>query len=229
MRIAIRHWPLAAASAVLLGLAGCTGLSDSGKPAAPATPPPLFDRMGGRPVLTAVVEDFPQIVAGDPRINRRFVVGDMARFKAAMVEQLCAATGGPCHPPAGALHDTHAAMGVSDAEFNATVQDLRRAMTRHDVPIELQVEFAAAMEPLRDQVVSPMRPTQSVVTQVIAQKKGGKVVVASASSPKKPTAATGKTAPAKKSSAAKKPVPEQTPTTNKALPPQSRYRVWTRP
>jgi hypothetical protein len=120
-------------------------------------------------------------------------------------------------------------MGVSDAEFNATVQDLRRAMTRHDVPIELQVEFAAAMEPLRDQVVSPMRPTQSVVTQVIAQKKGGKAVVASASSPKKPTAATGKTAPAKKSATAKKPVPEDTPTMKKAVPPQSRYRVWTRP
>ncbi len=213
MRIAIRHWPLAAASAVLLGLAGCTGFGDASKSGAPATPPPLFDRIGGKPVLTAVVDDFPQIVAGDARINRRFVVGDMARFKAAMVEQLCAATGGPCHPAASALHDSHAGMGISDAEFNATVQDLRRAMTRHDVPIELQVEFSAAMEPLRDQVVSPMRPTQSVVTQVIAQKKGGKAVAAATSSAHKHSVVASKAASVKKAPVAKKAA-----TTSKATP-----------
>jgi len=161
MRHAFFGRPLAALLILLLALSACTNRQNAGQPPATA---PLYERLGGKPVLTAIVDDFVANVAADPRIARRFAASDNAHFKAALVDQLCVSTGGPCKYTGRPMKDAHAALGISNAEFNAMTQDLRRAMGRLNIPVDLQVEFAAALEPLRDDVVSPVPPTQSVVT-----------------------------------------------------------------
>lgn len=172
MRIAFSHWPLAAAVSLLLGLTACTkgdAVSSAGKP------PSLYDRLGGKPALVAVVDDFMVTAAADPRIGRRFRDTDTPHFKAALVEQLCASTGGPCKYTGRSMKDAHAGMGISDGEFNAMLQDLRRALTRHDVPIETQTEVVAALEPMRDEVVSPFPPTRSFVTAQMLHQSAARV------------------------------------------------------
>ena len=62
----------------------------------PAPPKPLFDRLGGKPAVEAVVDEFLSRVAADKRINGRFFNTDVARLRALLVEFVCAATGGPC-------------------------------------------------------------------------------------------------------------------------------------
>ena len=161
MRIAFPSRPLAAAFTLLLALAACTTGQDRNV-AAPAGPP-LYDRIGGKPVLTATVEDFFANVGTDSRIASRFANAGTPQFKAGLVEQLCVSTGGPCKYTGHSLKDVHASLGITDAEFNAMVQDLRKAMARQNVSVENQVAFAAALEPLRDDVVSSMPPTHSVV------------------------------------------------------------------
>lgn len=187
MRFAFSSWPPVAAFSLLLGLAAYTG-GDASKGRGPAQPP-LYDRLGGQPAMIAVVDDFMQNVSADPRIARRFNGADTPQFRAALVDQLCVSTGGPCHYKGPSMKEAHSALGISDAEFNAMVQDLRRALARRDVPVDTQVEFATALEPLRDDVVSPLPPTQSVVsTQSIhhpAAKHGvGKKSVAKKPAPK---------------------------------------------
>jgi hemoglobin len=62
---------------------------------APAPQKSLYDRLGGQPANTAVVDDFVGNVAADSRINGFFGKTDIPRLKRLLVEQICAGTGGP--------------------------------------------------------------------------------------------------------------------------------------
>src|SRR4051794_27732363 len=57
---------------VALVASGCASM-DSGSMAKK----PLYDRLGGKPAITAVVDDFVGNVAADARINRRFANADI--------------------------------------------------------------------------------------------------------------------------------------------------------
>jgi hemoglobin len=56
---------------------------------APAPQKSLYDRLGGQPAITAVVDDFVGNVAADNRINGFFAKTDIPRLKRLLVEQIC--------------------------------------------------------------------------------------------------------------------------------------------
>src|SRR5581483_553597 len=62
----------------------------------PAAKKPLFERLGGKSAIEAVIDDFLGRVAKDERINAGFAVGDVPRLRQRLVELVCAGTGGPC-------------------------------------------------------------------------------------------------------------------------------------
>src|SRR6185369_10924494 len=66
------------------------------EPAAAQTRLTLYERLGGGPALTAVVEDLLGRCVADKRISAKLVNADLARLRAQLVDQLCALTGGPC-------------------------------------------------------------------------------------------------------------------------------------
>ncbi|HEX4597829.1 MAG TPA: hypothetical protein VH278_08595 [Burkholderiaceae bacterium] len=45
-----------------------------------AARPSLYDRLGGKPAITAVVDDFISNVASDPKINARFANANIAHL-----------------------------------------------------------------------------------------------------------------------------------------------------
>ena len=85
----------------------------------------LYDRLGGKPAITAVVDDFTARVAADRRINRFFANTDVPAFKAKLVDQICEASGGPCKYTGKDMKTAHAGMGITDADFNALVEGPR--------------------------------------------------------------------------------------------------------
>jgi hemoglobin len=56
----------------------------------------LYDRLGGQPSISAVVDEFVARVAADKRINAFFARTDIAHLKMQLVNQICEASGGPC-------------------------------------------------------------------------------------------------------------------------------------
>ena len=75
---------------LLLSLGAC-----SSTPMTPASSASLYDRLGGKPAITAVVDDFVGSVAADTAINRRFASANIPRLRMMLVDQICAASGGP--------------------------------------------------------------------------------------------------------------------------------------
>ncbi|HET6148978.1 MAG TPA: hypothetical protein VFH68_15680 [Polyangia bacterium] len=123
----------------------------------PPSPPvgPLFDRLGGKPAITAVVDEFVARVAADKRINLRFINTDIPQLKIYLVDFVCVATGGPCMYEGRDMHGTHAGMQLVDEEFAALVEDLGGALAALKVGKREQDEILGALGPLKPQIVEP--------------------------------------------------------------------------
>ena len=143
-----------AAAAAVLGW-GCARMPGAQTAAAgDATPRlTLYTRLGGQPAIAAVVDDFVTNVAADSRINGRFANTNVPRLKVLLVEQVCQATGGPCAYTGRDMRSAHAGMGITDAEFNALVEDLVKSLDKFQVAEPDKNELLAVLGGLKSQVV----------------------------------------------------------------------------
>jgi hemoglobin len=114
----------------------------------------LYDRLGGKPAITAVVDDVVARVAADRRINHFFANTDLPPFKAKLVDQICEASGGPCKYTGKDMKTAHAGMGVTDADFNALVEDLVVTLDKFKVPEKEKSELLGAFGSMRKDIVT---------------------------------------------------------------------------
>ncbi len=113
----------------------------------------LYDRLGGQPAITAVVDDFVANVAADNRINGFFARTDVARLKKNLVDQICQGTGGPCTYTGRDMMAAHKGMNITDAQFNALVDDLKKSLDKFSVPAKEQGDLLAVLGPMKPQIV----------------------------------------------------------------------------
>jgi len=113
----------------------------------------LYDRLGGRTAISAVVDDFVGNVANDKRINKFFAHADIPHLKMELVDQLCQATGGPCTYTGKDMKTAHRGMGIRNRDFNALVQDLGKSLKNFRVAKRDQAQIVAVLSPLRKDIV----------------------------------------------------------------------------
>jgi len=113
----------------------------------------LYDRLGGKPAITAVVDDFVGRVAADNRINGKFANANIPRLKMLLVEQICQASGGPCTYTGRDMKTTHAGMRITSEEFDALVGDLVATLSQFKVPEREKKELLGALGPMKKDIV----------------------------------------------------------------------------
>lgn len=113
----------------------------------------LYDRLGGKGAITAVVETFVGNVGGDRRINSFFASTDLTKLKMHLVNQICEASGGPCKYTGRTMKQTHLGMGVHDAAFGALVEDLVAALDHHKVGKAEKDELLGVLGPMKSDIV----------------------------------------------------------------------------
>lgn len=113
----------------------------------------LYDRLGGKPAISAVVDDFVGNVAADKRINGFFANTDIPRLKQLLVEQICAGSGGPCTYSGRDMRAAHTGMNVGDTHFNALVEDLVKTLDKFKVPQREKDELLALLGPMKSDIV----------------------------------------------------------------------------
>lgn len=114
----------------------------------------LYTRMGAKPGVTAVVDQLTANVMLDPRVSGYFAHADLPRMKALMVEQLCMLGNGPCIYTGRGMADAHAELRITDAAFDAFVEDLRQSLEQTAVPEDARQELLHRLAPLRAQIVA---------------------------------------------------------------------------
>jgi len=113
----------------------------------------LYDRLGGKGAITAVVDTFVAHVAADNRINKKFAKSNIPRVKSEIVDQVCAATGGPCTYTGRSMKEAHRNMKVTEGEFNALVDDLTTALDDYKVPTAEKEELLGKLATMKADIV----------------------------------------------------------------------------
>jgi len=113
----------------------------------------LYARMGGAPIVDAVVSDTLDRVIADPRLKRSFEDVNIARIKRLLAEQICDLAGGGCKYSGDPMRGVHAGHHISEAEFYGLVQILRDSMRRHHVRLRERNELLALLAPMKRDVV----------------------------------------------------------------------------
>ncbi len=149
MRVLRTYIQMGVVAGLLSMAAACSGIE------APSTTTTvsLYDRLGQKPAITAVVDKFVGNVAKDDRINSRFATTDIPRLKGHLVDQVCMATGGPCEYTGRDMVTTHRGMRISNADFNAIVEDLVAALNTFKVPEAEQKELLGLLSPMKPDIV----------------------------------------------------------------------------
>jgi hemoglobin len=118
----------------------------------------LYNRLGGKKAITAVVAEFVNNVAGDSRINKFF--GDtakdpkrLAKFEGNLVDQICQASGGPCKYKGKDMKTAHKGLGISDSDFGALVEDLVKALDKFHVAATEKNELLGALGSMKGDIV----------------------------------------------------------------------------
>ncbi len=118
----------------------------------------LYERLGGKAAITAVVDEFVGRVAADNRINHFFAAtasnpAQLAAFKGKLVDQICQAAGGPCKYTGKDMKTAHQGMGITAADFNALVEDLVGALDKLKVGAAEKNQLLGVLGPMQSQIV----------------------------------------------------------------------------
>jgi hemoglobin len=132
-----------------LNLAACATMSDP-------PPPSLYKRLGGREGISLVVDDFVANMAADSRVNARFKdmkPTEILKLKSNLSDQICDASGGPCSYVGRDMKTTHKGMKITEAEWNATLENLGKAMDKNKVGAKEKSEVLGTLGPMKADIV----------------------------------------------------------------------------
>jgi hemoglobin len=148
------------AIATLIALSSITALPALAQTAAPAGSSmpakndALFQALGGKPGLQALMDVFVAGLKADKRIGAQFKDTKAAYLSEQLVDQVCAATGGPCKYEGADMKTAHADMGITKSNFHALVEVLQVSMDARNIPFATQNQLLALLAPMHRDIIT---------------------------------------------------------------------------
>jgi hemoglobin len=116
----------------------------------------LYERLGGYNAIAAVVDDFVGRLVADKQFERFFVghsTDSKKRIRQHIVDQFCAAAGGPCIYTGRTMKDSHVGLNISEADWDAAAKHLVATLDKFKVPEPEKKELLAFVTSLRADIV----------------------------------------------------------------------------
>jgi len=126
-------------------------------------PPPaageqsLYKRLGGYDAIAAVVDDFLGRLLSDAQLKRFFAgtsTDSARRIRQLVVEQICAATGGPCFYTGRATRTAHEGLSITEADWQSSVNHLVATLDKFNVPEREKNEVLGAISEMKKDIVT---------------------------------------------------------------------------
>jgi hemoglobin len=139
-------------AATLVVAAACAFAADNGRSRS------LFERLGGMPAIEAVADKLFTRIVADDRVNTWFAHAaahpeSALHYKKSLAELVCQATGGPCKYSGPDMAAVHQGRGVTEAAFNAVVEDIAATLDELKVPEKQKSQLLALLTPMKAAVV----------------------------------------------------------------------------
>jgi hemoglobin len=116
----------------------------------------LYTRLGGYDAIAAVVDDFVGRLVADKRLTKFFVghsEDSLKRIRMHVIDQLCAAAGGPCNYVGRDMKTSHHGLGITSDDWDASAKHLVESLDKFKVPQAEKDEFLAIVTSLKKDIV----------------------------------------------------------------------------
>jgi hemoglobin len=116
----------------------------------------LYERVGGYNALAAVVDDFIVRLVTDKQFEKFFIGqsnDSKKRIRQHILDQFCAATGGPCVYTGREMKTSHAGLAITNAEWDAAAKHLVASLDKFKVPEKEKGEILAFVVSLKKDIV----------------------------------------------------------------------------
>jgi hemoglobin len=141
----------------ILALSLCLSATTRGNhPVQPQGEKSLYERLGGYNALAAVVDDFIGRLVSDKRFERFFLghsEDSQKRIRQHILDQFCAATGGPCLYLGRDMKTTHHGLGINEADWDAAAKHLVASLDKFKVPEKEKNEVMNFVTTLKKDIV----------------------------------------------------------------------------
>src|SRR5579864_4394404 len=117
--------------------------------------PTLYERVGRYDGLATIVDAYLKGLRADPQFQRFSGRGtdSLVRAKQLLKDQLCAMTGGPCTYIGRDMKTAHGGLGITDADWAASMKHMTAALEKAHVSGGEKSEFLELVESLRPAIV----------------------------------------------------------------------------
>jgi len=119
--------------------------------------PSLYKRLGGYDAIAAVTDDFIGRLATDKKLSKFFVGlsdNSKARVRQHVVDLICATTGGPCIYLGQDLKTAHKGLNITEAEWQASVDDFTVTLDKFGVKQPERDELFAILNKVKPDIVT---------------------------------------------------------------------------
>lgn len=118
----------------------------------------LYERLGGKPAVEAVVGDFVDRILLDQRVNGWFAHAASspeatAAYKSTLTDFVCQSVGGPCQYKGRDMVSAHTGRGVTSDAFDAVVDDLIATLAKFKVPQQEQDDLLGLLGGLKPDII----------------------------------------------------------------------------
>ena len=114
----------------------------------------LYQALGGKAGIEAFSNDFVDNMLNDDRVKHTFDESNIPRIKEKLAEQFGHLAGGPVTYTGHSMTATHKPFHLTNADFNAVVEDLQDAMDKAKVPFFTQNRLLALLAPMQRDIVT---------------------------------------------------------------------------
>jgi hemoglobin len=141
---------------LILGVVLSLLLTIAGSTSSRAQEKSLYERVGGYNALALVVDDFIGRLVADKQFEKFFIghsTDSKKKIRQHILDQFCAATGGPCVYTGRDMKTTHAGLAITEADWDAAAKHLTASLDKFKVPEKEKGEILAFVTTLKKDIV----------------------------------------------------------------------------
>jgi hemoglobin len=123
---------------------------------AQSSAPSLYKRLGGYDAIAAVTDDFIGRLVSEPTTAPFFKghsKSTLGQIRMRVIEQVCAATGGPCVYTGRDMKTAHAGLGITRELWDTSVKHFVATLDKFKVPAKEKEELLAIVGTLEKDIV----------------------------------------------------------------------------
>ena len=123
-------------------------------PARAASDDTLYQALGGKTGIAALMQDLVDRVTQDPGLAPFFKDTKKAYLADQLTDQVCALSGGPCEYEGANMKGAHADFAIHKRDFNALVEALQASMRARGIGFATQNALLARLAPMHRDIIT---------------------------------------------------------------------------